>query len=92
MNEAQDGHTVPMSGELLGPVRFSSGVELFDWQQDAVQKWLDGDDHGPFRGTLEIFTGGGKSLIALDAFVRVSASTPDVRLAIVVPSEALARQ
>ncbi len=92
MNEAQDEHTAPTSGELSGPVRFSSGVELFDWQQDAVQKWLDGDDHGPFRGTLEIFTGGGKSLIALDAFVRVSASTPDVRLAIVVPSEALARQ
>lgn len=30
-----------------------------DWQEDAVQKWLEGDGQGPYRGTLEIFTGGG---------------------------------
>jgi superfamily II DNA or RNA helicase len=51
-----------------------------------------GDDRGPNRGTLEIFTGGGKTLIAMAAFARVSEMAPGARLAIVVPTEALARQ
>ncbi len=83
-------HTKPAT--VPDCVRLSSDVVLFDWQSDAIQKWRTGDDHGPYRGTLEIFTGGGKSLIALSAFAHVSASAPNTRLAIVVPSEALARQ
>ena len=90
MNEAHDEHPEPsITGE---PVRLSTGVELFDWQLDAIKKWTVGDDRGPFRGTLEIFTGGGKTLMALAAFAHVSALAPDTRLAVVVPSEALARQ
>jgi superfamily II DNA or RNA helicase len=39
--------------------------DLEVWQQRAVKSWAAGDCVGPFRGTLEIFTGGGKTLIAL---------------------------
>ena len=46
----------------------------------------------PCRGTLEIFTGGGKTLIALAAFAQVSSTAPETRLAVVAPTEALARQ
>jgi len=60
---------------------------LRPWQQDAVQAW---NETG--RGTLEIFTGGGKSLIALACAAAAATRTPDLKLAIVVPSEALARQ
>jgi superfamily II DNA or RNA helicase len=67
-------------------------VRLVDWQERAVRCWWEGDSQGPQRGTLEIFTGGGKTLIALAAFARVSALAPETRLAIVVPTEALARQ
>ena len=74
------------------PVRMSKDVMLFDWQNEAVRKWAIGDDEGPYRGTLEIFTGGGKSLIAMAAFAKVSEMSPTTRLAVVVPSEALARQ
>ena len=63
------------------------GFTLTPWQQEAVQAW---DRTG--RGTLEVFTGGGKSLIALACAEAAAARTPDLKLAIVVPSEALARQ
>ena len=43
-------------------------------------------------GTLEIVTGGGKTLIALACAARASQVDPDLKLAIVVPTEALARQ
>ena len=90
MNDAQNEH--PQPSIAADSVQLSHGVELFDWQLDAIQKWTVGDDRGPFRGTLEIFTGGGKTLMALAAFAHVSAFAPDTRLAVVVPSEALARQ
>jgi superfamily II DNA or RNA helicase len=79
-------------GSETGAVRLSEEVRLFPWQQSAVDRWIKGDRRGPHRGTLEIFTGGGKTIIALASFARVSASDPATRLAVVVPTEALARQ
>lgn len=73
------------------PVRVHDET-LHQWQRDAVTSWEQGDGHGQHRGTLEIFTGGGKTLIALSAFGRVSSAVPEVKLAVVVPTEALARQ
>src|SRR5437879_5586821 len=66
--------------------------ELFPWQREAVERWIRGDGHGPFRGTLEIFTGGGKTLIALACWAEATRLQPGTRLAVVVPTEALARQ
>lgn len=68
------------------------GFKLANWQDVAVQKWVEGDTTGPHRGTLEIVTGGGKTLIALVCAATVAALEPTLRLAIVVPTEALARQ
>jgi superfamily II DNA or RNA helicase len=76
----------------LAPVRLADSIKLVEWQQEAVQRWWHGDSEGPQRGTLEVFTGGGKTLIAVEAFARVSSTDPAARLAIVVPTEALARQ
>ena len=63
------------------------GFSLTPWQQDAVRAW-----NQTGRGTLEIFTGGGKSLIALACAAAAAARAPDLKVAIVVPSEALTRQ
>jgi superfamily II DNA or RNA helicase len=63
------------------------GFELVDWQREAVRAWLAAG-----RGTLEIFTGGGKSLVALACAEEAAAIVPDLRIAVVVPTEALARQ
>lgn len=84
----------PLSAATNGrsQVGLSEKVTLVDWQEKAVESWINGDDQAPYRGTLEIFTGGGKTLIAIAAFCKVSASSPALKLAVVVPTEALARQ
>ncbi len=74
------------------PVRLTEPEGLFVWQDEAIERWIVGDASGPHRGTLEIFTGGGKTRIAMAAFAKVSAAQPETKLAVVVPSEALARQ
>jgi superfamily II DNA or RNA helicase len=68
------------------------GFELAHWQKQALAAWRAGDGVAPCRGTLEIFTGGGKTLIALEAFAEATRQEPTLRLAVVVPTEALARQ
>lgn len=68
------------------------GFDLYDWQKAAVDAWVSGDEGGPYRGTLEIFTGGGKTLIAMACLARAAQVSPDLRLAVVVPSAALAHQ
>lgn len=68
------------------------GFELAPWQLDALASWERGDDVGGWRGTLEIVTGGGKTLIALEAFARATRADRSFCLAVVVPTEALARQ
>lgn len=67
------------------------GFELVPWQLDAVASWVQGADR-PFTGTFEIFTGGGKTLIALQCFAVASRRVDGLRLAVVVPTEALAHQ
>jgi superfamily II DNA or RNA helicase len=66
-------------------------VELAPWQVEAVDAWCSGDGK-PFTGTLEIFTGGGKTLMALGCVERAARVEPGLQVAVVVPSEALARQ
>jgi superfamily II DNA or RNA helicase len=70
----------------------TEGFELHPWQRDAVDAWVSGVEGRPFTGTLEIVTGGGKTLIALACAARAAELDTDLRLAVVVPTEALARQ
>jgi superfamily II DNA or RNA helicase len=62
-------------------------VTLEPWQTSAVDAWS-----ATGRGTLEIFTGGGKTLIALACIARAAEREPDLRIAIAVPTIGLARQ
>ncbi|MFC4145752.1 DEAD/DEAH box helicase [Micromonospora mangrovi] len=68
------------------------GFALAPWQTEAVEAWEKGDPAGAYRGTLEIVTGGGKTLIALACAAVAAAKDPALRIAVVVPTEALARQ
>ncbi|MGW9193080.1 DEAD/DEAH box helicase [Micromonospora chersina] len=68
------------------------GFTLAPWQTEAVGAWYRGDSAGPYRGTLEIVTGGGKTLIALACAALAATVDPELRIAVVVPTEALARQ
>lgn len=67
------------------------GFELHPWQCRAVDLWVDGGGD-PFTGTLEIVTGGGKTLIALACAARAAEQDSDLHIVVVVPTEALARQ
>lgn len=66
------------------------GFQLAEWQEAACKNWQAGPR--PYHGTLEIFTGGGKTLIALQLLAVVSQLHNGLSAAIVVPTEALARQ
>lgn len=66
--------------------------ELQPWQSQAVEAWVSGFHDRPFTGTLEIVTGGGKTLIALACAARAVELDDQLNFAIVVPTEALARQ
>ncbi len=63
-------------------------VTLRDWQQTAVDAWVR-NDH---TGTIEVVTGGGKTVIALACVERASQTAPGLKVAVVVPTTALARQ
>lgn len=84
-----DGHD---PGVTEGDITPQPGVELAAWQLAACDAWARGDESGAHRGTIEVFTGGGKSLIALECLRRASTLAPDLRAMIVVPTLALARQ
>lgn len=68
------------------------GFSLRSWQREAVDAWVRGDGTGHHRGTIEVVTGGGKTLIALACAEQASRVEPDLKLAVVVPTIALARQ
>ena len=67
------------------------GFELESWQRDAVTSWQKGFDQ-PYCGVLEVFTGGGKSLLAFTAMELAAQAASGLKVAVVVPTEALARQ
>lgn len=67
-------------------------VTLAPWQDDAVDAWVRGHEGAAPGGTLEVFTGGGKTLLALECIRRAADEVPDLKVAVVVPTTALARQ
>ena len=69
--------------------RLTQGVELYQWQDDCVEKWFENQ----FRGTAKVVTGGGKTLLALSIAERLQNTIqPDLRVAIVVPTIVLMHQ
>ena len=67
---------------------FTRGIELYQWQRDALAAWLKPGGHG----TLKVVTGAGKTVLGLSAIERLSQDNPDLRVAIVVPTIVLMDQ
>ena len=67
---------------------------LETWQQEAVDAWLasDAPSLGPRHGILEIYTGAGKTIVALGAIAALRRENPRTKVAVVVPTIALAEQ
>ena len=65
--------------------------KLTEWQRAEVESWARGKPKD-YQGTLEIFTGGGKSLVGLACAESAARVKPELQLSIFVPTEALAQQ
>ena len=78
-----------MTGQL-GPLSY----RLQPWQNEALVAWRSSEspDRGPRHGVAEVFTGAGKTVLAMACMSDAREHCPDLRFAVVVPTQAIARQ
>lgn len=67
---------------------FSSGLTLYPWQQEALDRWVGAG----YRGTMKVVTGAGKTVLGLASIDLLLQRDPELRVAIVVPTVVLQRQ
>lgn len=87
INEAdRHPHSEP---ELPEKWQLTKGINLYEWQKDALERWFKEGK----KGTFKIVTGGGKTLLALAAAERLqNEEIKDLKVAIVVPTIVLMEQ
>jgi superfamily II DNA or RNA helicase len=75
---------------MLGPLTY----RLQPWQQEALAAWRSSvsPELGPRHGVAEVFTGAGKTILAMGCMADALAEEPDLQFAVVVPTCAIARQ
>ena len=73
--------------ENSGSPLFSLGIELHEWQQDALDTWLSTG-----KGTAKVVTGAGKTILGLSVIERLWKDDHELRVAIVVPTVILMDQ
>ena len=80
---------VPPKGNL-GPLTY----RLQPWQEEALAAWRASASPklGPRHGVAEVFTGAGKTILAMACMADATTAEPELRFAIVVPTRAMARQ
>ena len=80
---------MPPSGLAL-----SSRYALEPWQRRAITAWAASRHplRGLRHGIFDVFTGAGKTVLALAAMVDAASEVPDLKLAVVVPTAALMSQ
>ena len=67
---------------------------LQPWQEEALEAWRRSLSPvlGRKNGVAEVFTGAGKTILAMACMADALAEDPELRFAIVVPTRAMARQ
>jgi superfamily II DNA or RNA helicase len=75
---------------MLSPLTY----RLQPWQQEALTAWRGSvsPELGPRHGVAEVFTGAGKTILAMGCMADAQAEEPDLQFAVVVPTCAIARQ
>ncbi len=78
-----------MTGQL-GPLSY----RLQPWQEEALVAWRNSAtaERGPRHGVAEVFTGAGKTVFAMACMSDAQEHCPELRFAVVVPTQAIARQ
>lgn len=72
--------------------RFPDGFTLYDWQREAAEMWADDGDTPARQGIVQVVTGAGKTVMALEVIRRWLAADPDRVATVVVPTKVLLRQ
>lgn len=87
--ELEDGLFRRSHKALVSPASWvmTEGITLYDWQEECVNRWLQGK-----RGTIKVVTGAGKTILALAIIERLQVLDRDLRAAIVVPTIVLQEQ
>ena len=78
--QKKDGHLDMSAGELT--------MKLYRWQRECLDRWERND----YTGIVNVVTGAGKTVFALEAIDRLRMRYPGLRVRIVVPTIPLARQ
>ena len=75
--------------EKLLPVEWKmlNEITLYPWQKEAVDAWFKDK-----RGTIEVVTGAGKTILALAIIEKLQRTEKDLRVAIIVPTIVLLNQ
>ena len=75
---------------MLGPLTY----RLQPWQQEALAAWRNSvsPELGTRHGVAEVFTGAGKTILAMACMADAQTEEPDLQFAIVVPTCAIAKQ
>jgi len=82
-----------VESEVVEPVpdrwELTRGIQPYEWQTECIARWFASGR----RGTVKVVTGAGKTLLAMAIAEQVqNQQTPDLRVAIVVPTIVLMHQ
>lgn len=79
---------------MASPLSLSPQYELDAWQNEAIAKWNTSrhPERGLRHGIFDIFTGAGKTVVAIGAMIEAAKDVPGLKFAIVVPTQALLDQ
>ncbi|WP_138007382.1 DEAD/DEAH box helicase [Halalkalirubrum salinum] len=82
-----------LEDESRGSYCFANSFELYDWQSEAADMWFTGtSDQAPEQGIVQVVTGAGKTVMALDILRQWLTENSDRIATIVVPTNVLMRQ
>ncbi len=75
-------------------MQFKPHVTLDPWQERARDAWTASRhaQRGPYHGIADVYTGAGKTFLGMACMVAASRVKPGLKVAVVCPTQALARQ
>ena len=78
-----------------GTFNFPQNFNLYRWQNEAVNQWINGDGkdkHENFKGIVSVVTGAGKTVMALKAMKEYFKQFPNAKVSVIVPTRVLMYQ
>lgn len=71
---------------------FPEDFTLYEWQQEAADRWFESGTSASQKGIAQVVTGAGKTVMALEVIRRWLDQNPDGVVTVVVPTKVLMQQ